>query len=56
MMESPSLNSGKALLHTKQRSPYIDVEQSVEMLLSDGPKGNKFANAGISQNNINSPL
>src|SRR5258708_28396473 len=26
------------------------------MLLGDGPKGNKFANAGVSENNIDSPL
>src|SRR5258708_36601055 len=26
------------------------------MLLGDGPKGNKFANAGVGENNIDSPL
>src|SRR5882762_8405185 len=26
------------------------------MLLGDGPKGNKFANAGVSENNIDSPF
>src|SRR6266403_1987502 len=26
------------------------------MLFGDGPKGNKFANAGVGENNINSPL
>src|SRR5271170_1932772 len=26
------------------------------MLLGDGPKGNKFANAGVGENNIYSPL
>src|SRR5882762_1171995 len=26
------------------------------MLFGDGPKGNKFANAGVSENNIDSPL
>src|SRR5258708_12930726 len=26
------------------------------MLLGDGPKGNKFANASVSENNIDSPL
>src|SRR5258708_19445612 len=43
-------------LHRKQRSPYIDIEQLVEMLFGDGPEGNKFANAGIGENNIDSPL
>src|SRR3984893_8155800 len=46
----------QCLLHRKQRSPYIDVEQFVEMFFSDGPKGNKFANAGVGENNIDSPL
>src|SRR5258708_26763267 len=26
------------------------------MLFGDGPKGNKFANAGVRENNIDSPL
>src|SRR5438874_13513010 len=26
------------------------------MLFGDGPKGNKFANAGVGENNIDSPL
>src|SRR6266849_3890911 len=46
----------QCLLHRKQRSPYIDVEQLVEMLFGDGPKGNKFANPGVGENNIYSPL
>src|ERR1700681_3633770 len=46
----------QCLLHRKQRSPYIDVEQLVEMLFGDGPKGNKFANAGVGENDIDSPL
>src|SRR6266478_1689681 len=46
----------QCLLHRKQRSPYIDVEQLVEMLFGDGPKGNKFADAGVGENNIDSPL
>src|SRR6202165_3087277 len=46
----------QCLLHRKQRSPYIDVEHFVEMLFGDGPKGNKFANAGVGENNIESPL
>src|SRR5258708_9072632 len=43
-------------LHRKQRSPYIDIEQLVEMLFGDGPEGNKFANAGVGENDIDSPL
>src|SRR6202011_3242886 len=46
----------QCLLHRKQRSPYIDVEQLVEMLFGDGPKGNKFSDAGVGENNIDSPL
>src|SRR5260370_10375314 len=34
----------------------MDVEQLVEMHLGDGPKGNKFANAGIGEYKIDSPL
>src|SRR5258708_1248281 len=50
------LQKRQCLLHRKQRSPYIDVEQLVEMLFGDGPEGNKFANAGVGENNIDSPL
>src|SRR6202140_386002 len=50
------LQERQCLLHRKQRSPYIDVEQLVEMLFGDGPEGNKFANAGVGENNIDSPL
>src|ERR1700694_1489957 len=46
----------QCLLHRKQRSPYINVEQLVEMLFGDGPKGNKFANTGVGENNIDLPL
>src|ERR1700686_3885426 len=48
------LQERQCLLHRKQRSPHIDVEKFVEMLFGDGPKGNKFANAGIGENNIDS--
>src|SRR5467141_1098636 len=44
----------QCLLHRKQCSPYIDVEQLVKMLFGDGPEGNKFANAGVGENNIDS--
>src|SRR5216683_1687862 len=50
------LQERQCLLHRKQRSPYIDVEQFVEMLFGDGPKGNKFAKASVGENNIDSPL
>src|ERR1700681_167532 len=46
----------QCLLHRKQRSPYIDVEQFVEMRFGDGLKGNKFANTSVGENNIDSPL
>jgi hypothetical protein len=44
------------LFACKQRFPYIDVEQFVEMLFRDGPEGNEFANTGVGENNIDSPL
>src|SRR5260370_41720883 len=50
------LQERQCLLHRTQRSPYIDVEQLVEMLFGDGPEGNKFASAGVGENNIDSPL
>src|ERR1700736_3815908 len=50
------LQERQCLLHRKQRSPYIDVEQLVEMLFGNGPERNKFANAGVGENNIDSPL
>src|SRR6266849_9469141 len=50
------LQERQCLLHRKQRSPYIDVEQLVEMLFGDCPEGNKFANASVGENNIDSPL
>src|SRR6202166_1628695 len=50
------LQERQCLLHREQRSPHIDVEQLVEMLFGDGPKGDKFANAGVGENNIDAPL
>src|SRR5579859_615465 len=52
----PILQKRQCLLHRKERSFYIDVEEFVEMLLGDGLKGNKFANARIGENNIDLPL
>src|SRR5580700_10220607 len=46
----------QSLLHRKQRSPYIDVEQLVEMLFGDGTEGNKFAHASVGENNVDSTL
>src|SRR5580700_3086699 len=50
------LQERQSLLHGKQRSPYIDVEQLVEMFFGNGAEGNKFANAGVGENNIESPF
>src|SRR5580704_9457791 len=50
------LQERQCLLHRKQRSPYIDVEQLVEVLFGDCPEGNKFAHPGVGENNIESPL
>src|ERR1700738_2658596 len=50
------LQERQCLLHCKKRSPYIEVEQLVERLFGDGLEGNKFANAGVGENNIDLPL
>src|SRR2546426_12047019 len=44
------------LLHREQCSPYIDVEQLVEMLLGDTSQGSKFSNPGVGENDFDSPL
>src|ERR1700738_4807902 len=46
----------QTLLHREQCALYIDVEQPVKMLFGDITEGNKFTNAGIGENNIDSPL
>src|ERR1700682_1939237 len=46
----------QTLLHREERALYIDVEQPVKMLFGDSIKGNKFTNAGVGENNIDSPL
>src|ERR1700737_477165 len=46
----------QTLLHGEQCALYIDVEQPVEMLFGDFTEGNKFTNAGVGENNIDSPL
>src|ERR1700728_1892660 len=53
---STVLQERQCLLHRKQSSPYVDVEQLVEMFFGNGPEGNKLANAGVGENNIDSPL
>src|SRR6202166_455956 len=50
------LQERQCLLHGKQRSPNIDVEQFVEMLFGNGGEGNKFANPGVGENDIDLPL
>src|ERR1700722_499513 len=50
------LQERQCLLHRKQRSPYIDVEQLVDMLFGDGAGRNKFANTGVGEKNIESSL
>src|ERR1700691_26278 len=50
------LQERQRLLHRKQRSSDVDVEQLVEMLFRDGPEWDKFANPGVGENNIESPL
>src|ERR1700730_18644181 len=46
----------QTLLHREQCALYIDVEQPVKMLFGDFTEGNKFTNAGVGENNIDSPL
>src|ERR1700688_275403 len=50
------LQERQCLLHGKQRSPNIDVEQFVEMLFGNGGEGNKFANPGVGENDIDAPV
>src|ERR1700730_17505656 len=44
------------LLHCEQCTLHIDVEQPVKMLFGDFTEWNKFANAGIGENNVDFPL
>src|SRR5579862_8611269 len=46
----------QTFLHREQCALYIDVEQPVEMLFGDFTEGNKFTNAGVGENNIDSPF
>jgi hypothetical protein len=43
-------------LHGKQRSLHIDVKKFVEVLFGDSAEGNKFANAGVGENNVDLAL
>src|SRR5882672_11100778 len=53
MIDPPSLSSGKAFC-TVNSVPLTLMLNSLSKC--DGPKGNKFANAGVGENNIDSPL
>src|SRR5580700_8389540 len=53
---SAIIQERQTFLHGEQCALYIDVEQPVKMLFGDFTEGNKFANAGVGENNIDSPL
>ena len=53
-MEPPGIQKWQALLYREQCALYIDVEQLVKMLLDDFTEGNKFADAGVGENSIDS--
>src|SRR5258708_11004279 len=44
------------LLHREECALYIDVEQLVKMFFGGFTEGNKFPNAGVGENDIDSPL
>src|SRR5260370_909683 len=46
----------QTLLHREECALYIDVEQLVKMFFGGFTEGNKFTNAGVGENNIDSPL
>src|SRR6266481_621163 len=46
----------QTLLYREECALYIDVEQPVEMLFGDFTEGNKFTNAGVRENNVDSAL
>src|SRR6266852_9023415 len=50
------LQQRQGFLHGEQRSLDVDVEEFVEMLLSDFVERSKFRNAGIGEDDIDSPL
>src|SRR6266436_8580251 len=43
-------------LHREECALYIDVEQLVKMFFGGFTEGNKFTNAGVGENNVDSPL
>src|SRR5260221_9893898 len=46
----------QTLLHREQCALYVDVEEPVEMLFGHFTEGNKFPNAGVGENDIDSPI
>src|ERR1700687_543254 len=50
------LQKRQALLHREQCALYVDIEQLVKMLFGDVTERNKFTNAGVGENNVDSPL
>src|SRR6266446_315691 len=50
------IQEGQSFLNREECALYIDVEQPVKMLLGDFTEGNKFTNAGVGENNVDSPL
>src|SRR5271170_4734595 len=53
---SAIIQERQTFLHREQCALYIDVEQLVKMLFGDLAKGTKFTNAGVGENNVDSPL
>src|SRR5260370_9082082 len=56
-------NDGAAIIQERQTllpreecAPYIDVEQLVKMFFGGFTEGNKFPNAGVGENDIDSPF
>src|SRR5216683_3490110 len=50
------IHERKGLLYREQRSLDIDIEEFVEMLLSDFAERSKFRNAGIGEDDVKFPL
>jgi hypothetical protein len=56
MIEPPSFRSGNAFCTVNSGPLTLMLNSFVEMLFSDGAERNKFANASVGENNIESPL
>src|SRR5258708_14375813 len=50
------IHERKGLLYREQRSLNVDIEEFVEMLLSDFAERSKFRNAGIGEDDVKFPL